>query len=97
MNSLTKFVSVLVLAAAVVTPVVLGRYGDVLATLLRADVLLGFGFVATLVALITLEYGRRVVRAARQPATIRGMCGATPSLPRANFISLRKDNVRVAA
>lgn len=55
-NTLTKAGLV---AALVLTPAVIGRYGEPLAEFLRPEVLLGFGVVATLVALITTEYRRR--------------------------------------
>ncbi|MBE2216235.1 MAG: hypothetical protein IAE82_20345 [Opitutaceae bacterium] len=60
-------------AGLVLTPAVIGRYGAPLAELLRADVLIGFGMVATLVALITLEYGRRTTAATRALNTLRLM------------------------
>jgi len=63
-------------AGLVVTPAVIGRYGAFLAELLRADVLIGFGTVATLVALITLEYGRRTTAATRALTTLRLVRGA---------------------
>ena len=66
-NTLTKTALV---AALVLTPAVIGRYGAPLAELLRADVLIGFGMVATLVALITLEYGRRTTVRARALAAL---------------------------
>jgi hypothetical protein len=43
------------LAAVGLASAVLGRYGDLFGPFLRADVLLGFAVVATLVALNTLE------------------------------------------
>jgi len=61
-NTLTKTALV---AGLVLTPAVIVRYGAPLAELARADVLVGFAMVATLVALITLEYGRRPTRVAR--------------------------------
>jgi hypothetical protein len=55
---------------------VIGRYGDALAGFLRPDVLIGFGAIATLVALITLEFPavapRRAIRVrARTPAGLK--------------------------
>ena len=66
-NTLVKTALV---AGLVLTPAVIGRYGAPLAELLRADVLIGFGMVATLVALITLEYGRRKATPARAFTTV---------------------------
>ena len=56
MNTKRLLSGVLVLAVAGLTSVVIGRYGDAFAGFLRPDVLIGFGVIATLVALITLEY-----------------------------------------
>jgi hypothetical protein len=67
-NTLTKTALV---AGLVLTPAVIGRYGAPFAELLRADVLIGFGMVATLVALITLEYGRRTTVATRALNSLR--------------------------
>ena len=73
-NTLTKTALV---AGLVLTPAVIGRYGAPLAELLRADVLIGFGTVATLVALITLEYGRRTAVRARALTAMPAHAGAT--------------------
>jgi hypothetical protein len=73
MNTKVILTGALALAAAAVAPVVIGRYGDELAGLLRIDVLAGIAVVATLVALITLEYGRGTARAARQPVALHSL------------------------
>lgn len=65
------FIKAALVAGLVLTPAVIGRYGAPLAELLRADVLIGFGMVATLVALITLEYGRRSTVATRALNALR--------------------------
>lgn len=64
-------------AGVVLTPAVIGRYGAPVAELLRAEVLIGFGTVATLVALITLEYGRRTAAPARAPKALPTVNAAT--------------------
>lgn len=69
MNTKVILTGTLALGAAV-APVVIGRYGGEIAEHLRVDVLLGIGVVATLVALITLEYGRTAPKAARQPLAL---------------------------
>ncbi len=73
MNTKVILTGVLALASAAVAPVVIGRYGGEFAGLLRIDVLAGIGVVATLVALITLEYGRGAARAVRQPVALRAL------------------------
>jgi hypothetical protein len=74
MNNRLVLGSVLASLAAV-APVVIGRFGDTFAGFLRADALLGFGVVATLVALITLEYRLGARRIVRQPVVLRTISG----------------------
>ncbi len=97
MNTRKVIAGVLALAAATVTPMVIGRYGDELAGFLRADALLGFGVVATLVALITLEYGRKAARAVRQPVVLRAVHDANVRRQEAQVVALSKDEDRAAA
>lgn len=92
-NTLVKTALV---AGLVLTPAVIGRYGAPLAELLRADVLIGFGMVATLVALITLEYGRRKVTPARAFATVPNVRGAATGATVVAFPT-RNDEDRAAA
>jgi protein-S-isoprenylcysteine O-methyltransferase Ste14 len=72
-SNMTKntLIKTALVAGLVLTPAVIGRYGAPFADLLRADVLIGFGMVATLVALITLEYGRRTTVATRALNSLR--------------------------
>ena len=97
MKTRVVLTSVLALAAAAVAPMVIGRYGDELAGVLRADVLLGFGVVATLVALITLEYGRKATRTVRQSAMLRTVSDTDVIVPHTKIVALPKDDTRAAA
>lgn len=92
-NTLTKTALV---AGLVLTPAVIGRYGAPLAELLRADVLIGFGMVATLVALITLEYGRRTAAPARGLIALPDTGAAAPGATLVAFPA-RKPEDRAAA
>jgi hypothetical protein len=98
MNTKVILTGAVALATAAVTPVVIGRYGGEIADLLRVDVLAGIGVVATLVALITTEYGRGAARAARQPAALRCMSDVGVSARSTNVVALRKNpDTRAAA
>ena len=83
-------------AGLVLTPAVIGRYGAPLAELLRADVIIGFGMVATLVALITLEYGRRLAVPARALAALPTVNTANPGATVVAFPARAEDD-RAAA
>jgi len=98
MNTKAKFTAAfLVLAASAVAPVVIGRHGGVFADLLRVEVLFGLGIVATLVALITLEYGRGANRTALQPATLRLVNSEVAQTVGATVVALPKDEETRAA
>jgi hypothetical protein len=97
MNTKVILTGVLAFAAAAVTSVVIGRYGDEFAGFLRIDVLTGFAFVATLVALITLEYGRGAGRAARQPVALRSVSGGVVPTGAAKIVALSESNDTRAA
>jgi hypothetical protein len=97
MNTRVVLTSVLALAAAAVAPAVIGRYGDELAGFLRADALLGFGVVATLVALITMEYGRKATRTVRQSVALCTVSDADVLVPATKIVTLPKDDNRAAA
>jgi hypothetical protein len=97
MNTKVILTGTLALAAAV-APVVIGRYGDEFAGFLRVDVLAGIGVVATLVALITLEYSRGNTKAARrQPVVLRSLEGEATVRHAAPIVSLAKGGTRAAA
>ena len=99
MNTKVILTGGLALAAAAVAPAVIGRNGGELADLLRIDVLLGLGVVATLVALITLEYGRGAARAARQPVALRTVEGGievSGPAPKLAVLTVKRDP-RIAA
>ena len=98
MNTKVILTGALAFVLAAVTPVVIGRYGGEIAGLVRLDVLTGIGFVATLVALITLEYGRGAARAARQPVALRSLDDVVAAEPAANLVPLAKNkDTRAAA
>jgi len=97
MNTRVILTTALALAVAAVTPVVIGRYGDELAGFLQADVLLGFGSVATLVALITLEYGRKAPRTVPQSVVLRAVGDDDVIVPSTKIVALPKDDKRAAA
>jgi hypothetical protein len=99
MNTKVILTGAVALAIAAVTPAVIGRYGDEVAGLLRIDVLTGIGFVATLVALITLEYGRGAARAVvRQPVALRSVGAVVVTEQATTLVALRKnEDTRVAA
>lgn len=97
MNTRVILTSSLALVLAAVAPVVIGRYGAELAGYLRADVLLGFGIVATLVALITLDYGRKAPRTVRQSVVLRAVGDQDVIVPSTKIIQLPKGDTRAAA
>jgi hypothetical protein len=97
MNTKVILTRAAAIAVAAVTPVVIGRFGGEIAGFLRADVLLGAGVVATLVALITKEYVR-IPRPARRPVVLRTLGEVVPAVPATNVVALRTDDeTRVAA
>ena len=95
MNTRLVLAGVLASAAAV-APVVIGRFGDTLAGFLRADALLGFGVVATLVALITLEYRLGTRRTVRQPVVLRTVRAGVQLAP-TKLVAVRRDDSQAAA
>ena len=98
MNTKAILPGILALAAVAVTPVVIGRFGGEVADPLRIDVLLGVGVVATLVALITLEYGRGAKRAARQPVALHSLRDVVVPVGPVKITALPKDeDTRAAA
>lgn len=95
MNTRVVLASVLASVAAV-APAVIGRFGDTFAAFLRADALLGFGVVATLVALITLEYRISTRSAIRRPAVLHAVSDdVQPAVTK--LVATRSDDTRAAA
>jgi hypothetical protein len=94
MTKNTTIAGVVALALGL-TLAVIGRYAGYGAELLRPEVVLGFGVVATLIALIALEYRTVSTRVAAQQ--IACDAGNETVRPASKVVPLVRNDQRIAA